>query len=101
MDNNMESAELIDNTSQNQFEINVNGATAFVEYVIRDNKIYLTHTEVPVALQGEGVGKTLVKKTLQQIKDNNQVLVPSCSFVAAYINDNPEWHSLLSEGYQM
>ena len=89
------------NESESQFELNINGEIAFIEYFIEDNKIHLTHTEVPKALQANGVGTELVKHSLQYIKEHNLTLVPTCSFVADYVNNNPKWHSILSEGYQM
>ena len=89
------------NDVENQFEIHYESNVAFIEYIIKEEKIYLTHTEVPKALEGQGIGSKLVKMVLQYIKDHNMVLVPQCSFVAAYVNKHPEWHSILSEGYQM
>ena len=101
MKNQIESAPLIFNEAEKQFEIIIDAHTAFIEYTMKDNKIFLTHTEVPKALEGQGVGSVLVKKTLQHSKDHNMIVVPSCSFVANYINKHPEWQSILSEGYQM
>ncbi|HMI06429.1 MAG TPA: GNAT family N-acetyltransferase [Flavobacterium sp.] len=93
--------ELINNEAQSQFEIHVDGQVAFIEYAIEDRKIYLTHTEVPESLQGNGIGSALVRLVLQYIKKNHLVLFPLCSFVAHYVDNHTEWHSILSEGYQM
>lgn len=101
METNLDTLQLIDNTAENQFEIRINDQTAFVEYVIKGDKIYLTHTEVPASMQHQGVGSALIGKALKHIKGEKRTLVPSCSFVAAYVDNHPEWHSLLSEGYQM
>ena len=101
MNKEAQSSELIDITAENQYEIEVGCETALIEYIIKDGKIYLTHTEVPTGLQGQGVGNVLVEKVLQRVKQDKHVLVPSCSFVARYIDRHPEWRSLLSEGYQM
>jgi len=89
------------NEASSQFELEVDGQTAFVEYFTEGQKIYLTHTEVPEDLRGNGIGTKLIKQTLQYIKKHHWVLVPQCAFVSAYVNDHPEWHSILSEGYQM
>ena len=101
MSSTYENAPFKINKAAQQFEMEIEGATAFIEFSAKDDKVYLTHTEVPEALNGKGIGSTLVKKTLQYIKDNQLTVVPSCSFVAHYIDTHPEWHSLLSEGYQM
>ncbi len=101
MNNHIESAPLVFNEAEKQFEIDINSNVAFIEYTIKDNKFFLTHTEVPKAIEGLGAGTALVEKTLQYIKDKNMLVVPSCSFVAHYIDKHPEWQSILSEGYQM
>ena len=93
--------QLIHNETQNQFEILIDGQIAFVEYYLDGNKIHLTHTEVPETLKGKGIGSQLIEQTLQYIKKNHLVLVPLCSFVANYVNNHSEWHTILSEGYQM
>lgn len=97
MDKDLESAKLIDNTADNQFEISIDAEIAFIEYIIKDDKIVLTHTEVPDAFQGRGVASILVHKVLVHVKSNDRTVVPQCSFVAAYIKERPEWHSLLAE----
>jgi predicted GNAT family acetyltransferase len=94
-------SELIHNETGHQFEFGIDGQTAFVEYFTEGKKIYLTHTEVPEAIQGQGIGTELVKQTLRYIKKHHWILVPQCAFVSAYVDNHPEWHSILSEGYQM
>jgi len=94
--------EIVKNEAQKQYELPLgDGAVAFVEYVTEGNKIYLTHTEVPKSHQGQGIAKKLIHGTLGQIKADGNQLVPLCSFVSSYVNNHEQWHSLLSEGYQM
>lgn len=94
-------SELIFNEAANQFELNIDGQTAFIEYFFEGNKIYLTHTEVPEDLQGQGIGTKLALQTLQYIKKHHWIVVPQCAFVSAFIDNHPQWRSILSEGYQM
>lgn len=89
------------NEAESQFEFQIEDQTALIEFAIDNNKIYLTHTEVPESFQGSGIGSELVKQTLQHIKKQNLTVMPLCSFVAHYIDNHSEWHSLLSEGYQL
>ncbi|MBF6607530.1 MAG: N-acetyltransferase [Flavobacterium sp.] len=95
------SSDLTNNKSASQFEMDFDEGTAFIEYVVQDDKYHLTHTEVPKELQGKGAARKLVEKVLQYIKDKNMRVVPSCTYVARYIDRNQQWHSLLSDGYQM
>lgn len=89
------------NKEQNQFELHKDGHVAFLEYIDEGNKIYLTHTEAPEALKGTGAAAELVENALQYSKENKLTVVPSCSYVAHYINKNEQWREVLSDGYQM
>ena len=100
MDNH-EAEEFIVNEDMNQFEMHVGESVAFLEYYKEGNKIFMTHTEAPEELRGKGLAGRLVKKALQYSKENELTVVPSCSYVAKYIDGNPEWRTILSDGYQM
>ena len=89
---------LIDNSDAKQFEFNVDGQMARIEYIRAKEKIYLTHTEVPRSLEGKGVGSAIVLKALEWIKERELTLVPLCPFVALYLKRNPEWKSLVLKG---
>lgn len=89
------------NEEQQQFELHLNNSMAFLEYHREGEKIFLTHTEAPEALRGTGAAAELVRRTLQCSRENGFTVVPSCSYVAKYIDKNPEWNDILSEGYQM
>jgi len=97
----MEKSNFKINEKENQFELHTKGGIAFVEFIREGEKIYLTHTETPAELRGRGMAAELIKQTLQCAKDNGLTVVPSCSYVAHYINEHPEWNVVLSDGYQM
>ena len=90
--------QLIDNKNANQYEIHVGDAIARIEYIKAQDKIYLTHTEVPNELEGKGIGSSIVKLALEDIKSKNLTLIPLCPFVALYIKRNPEWRVLVLKG---
>jgi len=89
------------NEDENQFELHTKDGTAFLEYIREGEKLFLTHTETPEALRGQGIAADLVKQSLQRAKDNGLTVVPSCTFVAKYVNNHPEWNDILSDGYRM
>lgn len=90
------------NENKKRFELEVDGHIAFIEYILNnENIMFLTHTEVPKALGGKGVGKNIVEKALQYIKDQNYTLAPLCPFVAAYLKRNPTWQTILAKGYNV
>ncbi len=89
------------NEAESQYELHIGSKKAYLEYVHKDDKIYLTHTKVPKSLQGKGIGSLLVGKALEYLSQKNLTVMPLCSFVAHYIDNHPEFQSLLSDGYQM
>lgn len=98
MDNN----ELILNTEAKRLELHVEGHIAFIEYILtNENVMYLTHTEVPEALEGRGVGSKIVEKALNYIKEHNYTLAPLCPFVAKYLTKHTEWKTILAKGYHV
>ncbi|WP_116496208.1 GNAT family N-acetyltransferase [Balneicella halophila] len=91
--------ELIDNKEKKQYEFHIDGYTPRIEYIkSKNDEIYLTHTEVPSALEGRGIGTQLVEKALIDIKKQNLRLVPLCTFVATYIKRHPEWREIILRG---
>ena len=90
--------QLIDRPESKRYEFHVENHIAFIEYIKAQDKIYLTHTEVPTALEGKGVGSELVRQVLEDIKQKDLTLVPLCPFVAGYIKKHPEWRELVLKG---
>ncbi|HEY0090850.1 MAG TPA: GNAT family N-acetyltransferase [Flavobacterium sp.] len=84
------------NEESRQFEMDVEGQMAIITYIRQGNIISLNHTEVPKELQGKGVANEIVDKTLNYIKEQNLKVVPSCSFVSAFVARHPEWKSIVS-----
>lgn len=98
MKNDTDSYTLIDNKDKKQFEFHIGEIVPRIEYIKVENKIYLTHTEVPKELEGKGVGSKLVKQTLQWVTKMDLTLIPLCPFVAMYIKRHPEWKKLVLKG---
>lgn len=89
---------LVDNSNKKRYEFQLPEHTPLIEYIRTKDKIYLTHTEVPTALEGQGIGRELVRQVLEDIKAKDLTLIPLCPFVAAYIKENPEWRELVLKG---
>ena len=95
----MDDYELIDNTKNHQYEFHIGKLVPKIEYIKSKNgEIYLTHTEVPVQLEGKGVGSQLVEKVLKDIESQELRLVPLCPFVAGYIKKHPDWRRIVMKG---
>jgi predicted GNAT family acetyltransferase len=93
-----EQGGVIDNKEQSRFELAVDGKTAILQYMERDGALYLTHTEVPPELEGQGIGGRIVKHALEQARSRGVKVAPSCAFARSYIERHPEYRSLVLEG---
>lgn len=95
----MDDYELIDNEENHQYEFRIGNKVPFIEYIkTKNGEIYLTHTQVPAALEGKGVGSQLVEKALKDIERQELRLVPLCPFVAGYIQKHPDWRRIVMKG---
>jgi predicted GNAT family acetyltransferase len=90
-----ENAQVVNNEAENRFEITVENHTGRLEYQRKGSQIALTHTEVPDALAGQGIGGKLAQGALEYARENKLSVVPFCSFVAGYIKRHPEYADLV------
>ncbi|GAB5557336.1 MAG: GNAT family N-acetyltransferase [Schleiferiaceae bacterium] len=91
--------EVIDNTEKRRFETEVDGHIAMVEYILREEDIYLTHTEVPKAIGGRGIAHDLVDTIFNIVAERGMKIVPLCPYVAVYLKRHPERASQLKDGF--
>lgn len=87
--------KLINNEANHQYEFQVGELVLKIEYIKSGNKIWLTHTEVPLELEGQGIASDLVKKVLADIQQKELKVVPLCPFIDKYIKRHPEWDFLV------
>ena len=85
-----------DNRSEQEFTLSVEGETAVAAYQREGDTIVFTHTKVPPAIEGQGVGSRLIRAALDSARDQGLKVVPQCQFVAAYIKRHPEYEDLLA-----
>jgi predicted GNAT family acetyltransferase len=83
------------NKSYHRYELQVGDHLACADYGIQGDLITFTHTIVPKALEGQGIGSRLIAFALADSRAAGLKVVPQCSFVRAYIDRHPEWQDLL------
>ena len=67
-------------------------------YTERAGKILVYwHTEVSPHLRGRGVGDALVRAAIDYAERGGYHVIPSCSFVAAWLMRHPEHQELLAK----
>jgi predicted GNAT family acetyltransferase len=90
------STEISDNAGQSRYEIRLDGEPAgFVTYRKSDGKVSLDHTEVDPAFKGKGVGGSLARGVLDDLRAKNLSVVPLCPFIKGWIDKHPDYRDLV------
>ena len=87
--------DIRDNPALGRFELDAEGHTAVSYYKLAPGVITFTHTEVPPALEGRGIGSRLARGVLEAARARGLKVVAKCPFVSAYIAKHPEFGDLL------
>jgi uncharacterized protein len=85
-----ESVEVTDNQDGHRFEATVEKEVAELVYRLRAGRLVLTHTEVPPALEGHGIGGKLVQAALNRARRDGLTVVPLCPFARSWLERHPE-----------
>ena len=85
---------ILNNTTLNRYELDINGSTAFANYRLAPGKVIITHTETPPALRGRGIASRLVQGALEHIRADGLKVVAGCGFVVDYLDKHPEFADL-------
>lgn len=91
----MTEVRVVDDPAAGRFEADVHGQVAYLEYRLAGDTIDLIHTEVPRALEGQGIGSRLVRTALDSARERGLKVIVSCGFVRAYIKRHPEYQPLV------
>lgn len=66
-----------------------------VAYHLDGDAITLVHTEVDPAHEGQGHAATLAGGALDDARSRGLRVVPSCPYIASYVEKHPEYADLL------
>jgi predicted GNAT family acetyltransferase len=93
---NAKTAPVVHNASYQRFEMDVDGQLSVLEYTFKNHRLFLTHTEVPAALQSQGLGTRLAHAALEYARQNDLTVVAICPFVKEYVGSHPEYQSFVT-----
>ena len=96
----MAELNVIDNAAAGRFEVNLDGQTAYAEYSLAQGVMILPHTVVLTVFEGRGVGSALARAVLGRARAEGRKVIPTCPFIAAYIQKHPEWHDIVHETHR-
>ena len=88
--------DVVNNERKSRFEVEVDGKMGVADYRRTGDRIEFTHTEVPESLRGQGAGKALAREALEYARREGLEVVPTCRFIAGYIERHPEYQDLVA-----
>ena len=87
--------ELIHDKDNSRFTLNINNQIAKVDYVLKDDSMYLTYAKVPKSLSGQGYGKILVEKTFEKLTAEGYKAIAVCGFVKIVAKRSEKWRNVI------
>jgi predicted GNAT family acetyltransferase len=92
------SIEVVDNAGDQRYDLLVDGELAGT-IVYRDPRTgvrQLVHTEVRPELSGQGLAAVLAGAALDDVRSKGWKVVPTCPYVASYVQKHPEYEDLVA-----
>ena len=86
-----------DNQAESQFETTIDGHRGVLTYTKQDGKLYLLHTGVDDALEGQGVGSALVRFAAEHARREGLRIVPFCHFAQGWLKRHSEYDDLVAK----
>ena len=88
-----------DNEARHRYEISVDGRVAgYAEYQDVAGARMMPHTEIEEGHEGQGLGGTLVRFALDDIRARGVHVLPMCPFVASFMRGHREYTDLVQPG---
>lgn len=94
----MEGVPVINNLERQQFQVNMDGEVASLEYRWSDGVLVLMHTEVPEKLGGRGIGTALAAYAFGFARGRGVRVKVYCPFVMVWVKKHPEVEDIVVKG---
>lgn len=83
---------------RSRWEVRVGDQVAgFTEYFVKDDRFVFFHTEIDDEFDGRGLGSTLARRALDEVRSTETMLVPICPFIRGWIERHPAYADLVDE----
>lgn len=83
------------NKEKRKFVFTINGEESKVEYLLKDDIMHLTHSEVPHHLRGKGIGKEMVLQTFEKLTQEGYKAIATCSYIKAVAISSEAWNGII------
>jgi predicted GNAT family acetyltransferase len=88
--------EVVHEPESSRYVIVVDGETkGFADYRVTGDAIVFPHTVIDASQRGKGLGAVLVAGALDDVRPTGRQVVPSCWYVAEFIDEHPDYADLL------
>lgn len=89
----MTDIQVVNDPNRKRYRATVDGTEAgFAEYILTDELIVFTHTEVDRKFEGRGVGAALVRTSLDDVRaEGTRKVLPLCPFYKGWIGRHREY----------
>ena len=84
------SAPVVDDPVRHRLVARADTEEAELVYDRGPELLYLLHTRVPPALEGQGLGSQLVLAAMELARENGLVVVPWCPFARRWLREHSE-----------
>ena len=73
---------------RSRFEAQVEGETAYLTYERDGGTVAMTHTIVPVPIEGRGIAGQLTRAAVDWARGESLEIDPQCSYVRSWLRKN-------------
>lgn len=88
--------EIIHNHETKVFSYNSDGRDNYLTYELKGISLDLIHTFVDPDCRRQGIAKDLVTEAFMFAEKNGFKVIPTCSYVSAFVKRHPRWGSFLA-----
>lgn len=83
-------APVVDDPANDRFVVDQDGTIAQLTYQAGDDRLVLTHTEVPEEIGGRGIAGRLVRAATGRAVRDGLTVVPWCPYARTWLQDHPD-----------
>lgn len=90
--------EIVDEPASQRYVLKSQPSDAHISYVIRRDDVIaydLVHTFVSPDLRGGGLASRLAKFAIEHARQDGHKIIPTCSYIATYMQRHPEDNDVL------
>jgi uncharacterized protein len=84
------------NADAHRYEARVGESVAgFVDYQLATDLVVLTHTEVDESFEGQGIGSTLARSALDDVRERGLKALVTCPFITSWVGRHRDYADVL------